>query len=82
MRCDEDTDTIFLVQSTLIVAPPFALYGQKCVYCRHIVSALKEKHMLQARTKDSSRLSKTYQPIEDYAVIGNLHTYISCATST
>ncbi len=30
--------------------------------------------MLQARTKDSSSLSGAYLPIEDYAVIGNLHT--------
>ncbi len=30
--------------------------------------------MLQEQTKDSSRFSKRYQPIEDYAVIGNLHT--------
>jgi len=35
---------------------------------------MREKHMLQEQMKDSSRRSKTYQPIEDYAIIGNLHT--------
>src|ERR1051326_5612110 len=40
---------------------------------------LREKHMSQERSKASShlsqsRLSQTYLPIEDFAVIGNLHT--------
>src|SRR5438270_3524042 len=30
--------------------------------------------MTQAQTSDSPHSSKTYQPIEDYAIIGNLHT--------
>src|SRR5947209_13630140 len=30
--------------------------------------------MLREQSERSSRLSKTYLPIEDYAVIGNLHT--------
>src|ERR1051326_3150472 len=40
---------------------------------------LREKHMSQERSKASShlsqsRLSQTYLPIEDYGLIGNLHT--------
>ena len=30
--------------------------------------------MLHEQTKDSSRHSKAYLPIEDYGLIGNLHT--------
>ena len=30
--------------------------------------------MIQAKANESSQLSATYQPIEDYAVIGDLHT--------
>ncbi len=30
--------------------------------------------MIQAKADESPPLSATYQPIEDYAVIGDLHT--------